>query len=338
MTTTRTKALWAHGPFSVLPQGVRVDGEPTLRSWGAALKALVRAKSGTQWATGDLLIYADVRGWAAEAIETVMDETGQQRGTLANLKAIARRFPQERRHPDLPWSHHALVASLPEAEADALLVRAAAEKWGWEELRAHAREARADAARAEQSWPEGTFGLLLAEVPWEREPNRRFAPMTTSAIAALGERVQAIAAPDSVLYLWAPSHKVASGEVSTVLEAWGFVGRSMQVWVRETMGTGVWTRRRHELLIIATKGAPVPPAEDRVPDSVLAGEPGEHASRPAEAYAMLEHCYPGVPRVELFATYAREGWIGWAGELGVTEELEDVRGITIRGELAGAPA
>ena len=39
-----------------------------------------------------------------------------------------------------------------------------------------------------------------------------------------------------------------------MIDAWGFEYRSNEVWVKPSIGMGVWTRNRHEHLLIGRKG------------------------------------------------------------------------------------
>jgi N6-adenosine-specific RNA methylase IME4 len=336
VTNERQGVLWRDGRFSATASGLYIKGNPSLGEWSSALRSVSRAKSGVQWAIGDLMLFADGKGWSAEGVEEVLDATGLKRGTLQNIKSVAKSFPLNRRR-NLPWSHHAVVASLSDEAANALLTQAEAEKWGWDELNAHAREQRHEQRRLSQAWPEGRFGIILADCPWKHEdgalpPSRatanHYEEMDTKDLAALGEQVKKIAAPDCVMYFWTTTAKLWSGEAVEVADHWGFKHRSEHVWVKDRLGLGYWVRNRHEHLGIFVRGNPVPPAEDRRPDSVIEGAVREHSRKPDCVYSMLEHCYPEVPKVELFARYAREGWAAWGNEL-----LPEgpVRAVRVRG-------
>lgn len=51
---------------------------------------------------------------------------------------------------------------------------------------------------------------------------------------------------DALLYLWAVNSHLP--QALEVLAAWGFEYRSCEAWVKPSIGMGVWTRNRHELL------------------------------------------------------------------------------------------
>jgi N6-adenosine-specific RNA methylase IME4 len=329
--------LFTVGHFAVTGKGLVVDGQPTSAEWAAAFAAISKARNGTQWAIGDMLLFADLQQFDDGLVEATMEATGLKRGTLHNMKSVARTFPARERSSSLSWSHHSLIAGFDETERQELMARARRDKLSYEELKVVTRDMRREQRVREMSWPTGTYGLILADPPWPYEegavdPTRdignQYPPMEVEAIKALAPRVRQISAPDAVLYLWATSAMMVSGEAVATLQAWGFNGRSMHVWVKDRQGMGYWARQRHEHVIIATCGSPIPPEESLRPDSVITADRGMHSEKPAELYEVLERCYLGVPRVELFARgEPRDGWAVW----GNAQDVEEgPRGIRLR--------
>lgn len=164
-------------------------------------------------------------------------------------------------------------------------------------------------------WPEGKYGVMLADPPWRPDeglldPTRRienqYPTLTLPEIVALAPQVAALAAADCVLLLWATTQKIA--EATAVIEAWGFTVKSGAVWIKNSIGMGYWFRARHELLILATRGAPMTPLEANRPDSVIVADRKGHSEKPDVVYRLIEQMFPGVPKVELFARAQREGW------------------------------
>jgi N6-adenosine-specific RNA methylase IME4 len=134
--------------------------------------------------------------------------------------------------------------------------------------------------------------------------------MTLDEICALP--VGGCATPDAVLYLWVTSPKLEEG--LRVMREWGFSYRSCLVWVKDRIGMGYWARQRHELLLVGVRGNMPPPPTEARPDSVIEAPRGEHSVKPVAAYEMIERCFPGMPRLELFARRARDGWDRWGHE------------------------
>jgi N6-adenosine-specific RNA methylase IME4 len=339
--------LFKVGPFVVTSTGLRVNGRPPAEQWALALANIAASRDGVQWAVGDMLAYADERKFGDELVESAMEATGYTRGTLLNLKSMSKSFPPgtpSRR--SLSWSHHALVAGFDAQDREGLIQRSITEKLSWEALRAEARSLRHARRVATLPWPDGTFGVLMADVPWQHEfgtlpPDRatenHYPTMSDDEIAALAPRVQAITAPNAVLYFWATNAKLVAGAATTIVRAWGFEPRAMHTWVKDRQGLGYWVRNRTEPCIIAVRGNAIPPEESLRPDSVITSNRGMHSEKPAEIYEVIERCYAPLPKVELFARQPREGWTSWGNELLVEEE--PARAVRLReGDVVAVPA
>jgi N6-adenosine-specific RNA methylase IME4 len=165
---------------------------------------------------------------------------------------------------------------------------------------------------------EGVWQVFYADPPWKDEfgPSARaienhYATMTTQEILDLD--VEAIAAPDAVLYLWAIPHMLQ--QALDVMRQWGFQYRTNLVWVKDSPGLGQWARNRHELLLIGRRGVFPPPVEELRVSSVIEAPAGEHSAKPEIFAELIEQWYPGATKVELFRRgSAREGWDAWGAE------------------------
>jgi N6-adenosine-specific RNA methylase IME4 len=231
---------------------------------------------------------------------------------------VASRVETSRRREVLSWSHHKEVAALEPAEQDAWLDRAEAEGWTRMDLRSAIKRGRVLAAPA-ASLPAGKFAVLLADPPWQydfsptdaaRAIENHYPTLTADEIACLedadGRPVADLAADDAVLYMWATNPKVA--EALTVIEGWGFRYVTNLAWVKDRIGMGYWARQRHELLLVATRGEMAPPPEHLRPDSVIEAPRRAHSEKPDAVHEFIEAIWPDVPKVELFAREARDGW------------------------------
>lgn len=163
------------------------------------------------------------------------------------------------------------------------------------------------------------YPIVYCDPPWRYEhsstDNRKienhYPTMTLDEICALP--VAAVATPDSVLFLWATSPKLA--EAMQVIDAWGYTYRTCIVWDKERIGMGYYARQQHELLLIAARGAvPVPEPANRPSSVVRIRRDEEHSAKPTIFYEMIERMYPGLPRVELFARNRRTGWAAWGNQ------------------------
>lgn len=177
-----------------------------------------------------------------------------------------------------------------------------------------------DAALAEAPPPDpasvGVFPVLYVDPPWRyehasttsREIENHYPTMSDDQLRAL----TLPAADDAVLLMWATSPKLA--EALDLMRHWGFDYRTSMVWVKDRIGMGYYARQRHELLLIGRRGMGLVPDEDRRPDSVVEAARGQHSAKPHTFYDLIDHMWPGTPKVELFARNERPGWARWGNQ------------------------
>jgi N6-adenosine-specific RNA methylase IME4 len=164
--------------------------------------------------------------------------------------------------------------------------------------------------------PKGLHEVIYADPPWQLgNPDGPYAPESHYVTMPL-EEIKALLVPtaeNAVLFLWAVSALLR--EALDVIEAWGFEYKSCLVWVKPSIGPGLWLRNRHELLLVARKGSFGPPEpEDRI-DSVLEAPRGRHSEKPEALYELIERMYPRASKLELFARRRRPGWAAWGNEV-----------------------
>jgi N6-adenosine-specific RNA methylase IME4 len=164
--------------------------------------------------------------------------------------------------------------------------------------------------------PSGRFELIYADPPWQLgNPDSDYAPEQYYPTLRLAEiaALDVPAAADALLYLWAVNSHLP--EALHVMAAWGFEYRGCEVWVKQSIGMGVWTRYRHEQLLIGRKGNASPAPRRKLLDSVIEAPRGRHSEKPICVYERLEHLYPDKSKLELFARgKQRGGWTMWGNE------------------------
>lgn len=224
----------------------------------------------------------------------------------------------------------ALIAELPEKEQVKIVERGHTEivkksKAIRQKKQKKRRKKRLDILKstAEASQLEGStigrFPIIYADPPWEYEHvetesraiENKYPTMSLDEIRALP--VSDIATDDCVLFLWATSPKVA--EAISVIEAWGFEYRTCMAWVKDKIGMGYFVRQQHEHLLIAKKGNPPMPEPSNRPPSVITAPRRKHSAKPAAFAEAIETMYPTLPKIELFARSARQGWAVWGNEV-----------------------
>ncbi len=194
--------------------------------------------------------------------------------------------------------------------------------------------------------PAGGFGLIMADPPWSYEmrsekgyakaPEAQYATMPLADIKALP--VEALAAPDCLLWLWAVNPQLP--QAIDVLRAWGFTFKTAGTWLKRTthgkvsFGTGYILRSANEPFLIGTRGSPkttrgtrsavfTDAAQDLMEAGILPqvaltidAAAREHSRKPDEAYNACEELMPEVRRADLFSRTNRDGWTAWGNETG----------------------
>jgi N6-adenosine-specific RNA methylase IME4/ParB-like chromosome segregation protein Spo0J len=174
------------------------------------------------------------------------------------------------------------------------------------------------------------YSVVYADPPWhfevyneesgtERAAGNHYPTLPLEEICALP--VRELAAEDAVLFLWTTLPHLE--EAFRVIAVWGFQYKTNLAWVKDKIGLGYFVRNQHELLVVATRGdipAPLPAAR---PPSVITAPRREHSRKPDEVYEVIERMYPELPKIELFARSAREGWAAWGNQVPAEATVPD---------------
>lgn len=164
--------------------------------------------------------------------------------------------------------------------------------------------------------PSGLYEVIVADPPWSYEKRAEdmthrgrcpYPTMTVDEIKAL----EIPAAENCVLWLWTTNAFIH--DAYHVLEAWGFVPKTILTWVKDKIGLGDWLRGQTEHCILAVKGKPVVTLTNQ--STVIYGPLREHSRKPDEFYELVESLCPGR-KLELFARQTRPGWSAYGAETG----------------------
>ena len=178
--------------------------------------------------------------------------------------------------------------------------------------------------------PDRKYNLIVADPEWRFEPwsrttgldraaDNHYPTSCTEVIAA--RDVRSIAAKDCVLALWATIPMLPHALV--VMAAWDFDYVSHYAWGKDKAGTGYWSREKHELLLIGTRGNVPCPAPGTQWDSLIMAPRGAHSEKPECFLEMLEGYFPNLPNIELNRRGApRPGWDAWGNEAQSAEAAE----------------
>ena len=170
--------------------------------------------------------------------------------------------------------------------------------------------------------PAGQYRVIYADPPWHYGDGRtgdlmtatgaqdHYPTMKLAELKALD--VPSIAAPDSVLFLWATSPLLP--DALELAQAWGFKYKASFIWDKIKHNLGHYNSVRHEFLLICTKGSATPD-NVKLYDSVQSIERQKHSAKPEEFRAIIDELYTVGARIELFRRGdAVEGWEVWGNE------------------------
>lgn len=168
--------------------------------------------------------------------------------------------------------------------------------------------------------PEWRFEVYSRETGMDRAADNHYPTSETDKICA--RPVKGIAANDCALFLWATVPMLP--DALRVMDAWGFAYKSHIIWKKNRIAHGYWFRNQHELLLVGTRGDGLPaPAHGTQFPSVIEANVGAHSQKPEEFYLVIESYFPNLPKIELNARRARDGWDAWGLEAPPTSEAAE---------------
>lgn len=172
-----------------------------------------------------------------------------------------------------------------------------------------AAEAAAKGIVIEGQLPRAACPIIYADPAWENDvwgdetghdksPENHYPTMPLEDICALCAGDKSPATDDALLFLWRTGNRVTHGV--DVARAWGFTPVAEIIWDKVYIGTGRWTRDRHEVLMICRRGKALP-VPDNVLHSIQSEKKGDHSVKPVLFAQWITDSFPGVPKLEMFA-------------------------------------
>ena len=172
--------------------------------------------------------------------------------------------------------------------------------------------------------PNGVYRVIYADPPWQYGDNRQgdgyarqdtgaayhHATMTLDELMAL--KVRDIAAPDSVLLMWATFPMLR--EALQLIDAWGFAYKQAFVCDKGHGSLGHYHDCDAELLTISARGTCLPDSGKR-PKQIQRFAREGHSRKPSAWRDLIDAHWQLGPRVELFYRGKPiEGWKTWVAE------------------------
>jgi hypothetical protein len=141
-------ALIVHtlGCFRLTKTALVVDGEPTFEEAQQVGDWIEVVQGAVQFWWGDWMRYMHTREDFKDKLSQALSVNSYAIETMHNLQYVAEHVEPSRRRDGVSWSVHAEVASLPPAEQDAILDKAAADHMTVAAVRADVKAAKQSAS------------------------------------------------------------------------------------------------------------------------------------------------------------------------------------------------
>jgi N6-adenosine-specific RNA methylase IME4 len=179
------------------------------------------------------------------------------------------------------------------------------------------------------------YNIIYADPPWSYKDKRDKHPrlcggatvhyhtMSIEDIKALP--IGELAADNCMLFMWATFPNLQ--EALDTIKAWGFKYKTLGFsWIKTNrkngkpfFGIGYYTKSNCEVCLIAVKGKPIKVSNSV--SSVLMEPIDKHSKKPDVVREKIVQLCGDIPRVELFARQATEGWDVWGNQVESTIAL-----------------
>lgn len=180
------------------------------------------------------------------------------------------------------------------------------------------------------------YSVILCDCPWnykdkaragERGAEFKYSCMTLTDLADMKEYIDTIAAPDSVLFMWATGPMLP--DAIFLMNRWCFDYKTVAfTWIKRTKnnklfwGMGNHTRANPEYVLLGIRGKGVKRISASV-HSVVEAKLREHSRKPFEVHNKIVELYGDVPRIELFGRQRIFGWDIYGDEIDKFKSADD---------------
>jgi N6-adenosine-specific RNA methylase IME4 len=266
------------------------------------------------WEKGEA-IAAECRGVKSASYYQLEKATGRQRESLKKWHDLYQKYPAKEQY-------------LPGAEQKA-------RQWANRALEKHRRRALAAESRKkgvvvyddvvttlEELIEQGKkFATIYADPPWNygnqgtrAATGNHYGSLTLEEICQ--EPIPELTEENAHLHLWTTNAFLF--EAKQVMEAWGFIYKSVLLWVKPQLGIGNYWRVCHEFLLFGLKGKLAMQDAHKTIPSWHELDRTRHSRKPDEFRKFIE-AVSYAPRLEMYGREAHEGWAVYGDEILGTE-------------------
>ena len=168
------------------------------------------------------------------------------------------------------------------------------------------------------------YSIIYADPPWEYRNMGNIQATAASHYSTMKQAdieklpVGELATDNSILFMWATFPKLQ--EALDTIKAWGFAYKTCGfTWVKKNkngsnfFGVGWYTKSNAEICLIGTKGR-APKVSNKV-SQIIESVREEHSKKPSITRDKIVEFCGDLPRIELFARQAVDGWDCWGNEV-----------------------
>lgn len=176
-------------------------------------------------------------------------------------------------------------------------------------------------------FPDKKYNVIYVDPPWGYQnkatraaADKHYGTMTIEELKQMPitRGGGCLAADDCALFMWATFPMLR--EALDLIEAWGFKYKTIAFnWIKQNKsgaglfwGLGNWTRSNSEICLLAIRGKPK--RISAAVHSVVMTPLQKHSQKPDEVRDRIVELMGDLPRIELFARSAAEGWDCWGNE------------------------
>ena len=172
------------------------------------------------------------------------------------------------------------------------------------------------------------YGVIYADPPWDYKGQLQHAGpgsgdsggairhYDTVRLTDLMELdIAAIAADDSLLFMWATSPHL--DQAIALGKSWGFAWATVAfVWDKQRVNPGFYTMSQCELCLVFKRGRIPAPRGARNVRQLVSAPREAHSRKPEEVRRRIEVMFPRQRKIELFARDEDiHGWDMWGAEI-----------------------
>lgn len=172
------------------------------------------------------------------------------------------------------------------------------------------------------------YNIIYADPPWNYSDKRKGYKMSGGATNHYETMkiedikkipIKDITEDNCMLFLWVTFPNLQEG--LDVIKAWGFKYKTLGFsWIKTNkkngnpfFGIGYYTKSNCEICLIGVKGKPIKQSD--YISSVIISPREEHSKKPDEVREKIVKLCGDIPRIELFARQAVDGWDCWGNEV-----------------------